>query len=220
MPLSSYVLISFDVDGTIFREPALRRAAHGLGIAQKWELIDEMYDRKRISLRDRLESHYRLLQGIDVSDILREVSKVAVISNVQETVEKLQGHGMQVILLTDLPDFLCSYLVERFGFNGYVASKVLVKDRIVTSDIEPLPDKRLGLRKYCAWLSISLSKCVHVGDGSNDVPVFRVVGHSIALNSKLERVRRSASRVLNTEDLLDVYSYLASLDRSKPIVSR
>ncbi len=205
-------MVSFDVDGTIFRKPALRQAAQALGVGQKWDSLDEMYDHKRISLRERLESHYKLLQGLRLADILREVSKIEVIKNVRETVEKLQGHRIRVALLTDLPDFLCSYLVERFGFEGYIASKVGVKGGIISDEIEPLHDKRLGLRKYCSWLSIPLSRCVHVGDGLNDVPVFRVVRYSIALNSRVGKVNASASYHITTEDLLDVYRHLGSVN--------
>ena len=153
-------------------------------------------------------SQYKLLQGMKLADILREVSKVEVIKNVRETVEKLQGHRIRVVLLTDNPDFLCAYLIERFGFEGYVGSKVGIKDGIVTSEIEPLPDKKLGLRKYCAWLSVPLSRCVHVGDWVNDIPVFRVVRHSVALNAKTEKVKTSASYHMETDDLLDVYHHL------------
>jgi phosphoserine phosphatase len=120
------------------------------------------------------------------------------------------GLGLSVILCTDNPDFLCQYLVEQFGFRGFVSSKVAVKNGLITDDIEPLPDKRLGIRKYCAWMSIPLSKTVHVGDGLNDVPVFRVVGYSIALNTSLEKVRRAASHQMETDDLLDVYKHIQS----------
>jgi len=154
-----------------------------------------------------------------LEDVLREVSKVDVIGNVRETVVKLQGHGLGVILLTDNPDFLCAYLVERMGFNGYVASKVTVKEGIITDEILSLPDKRDGLRKYCNWLSISVKKCIHVGDWLNDIPVFRVVGHSIALNSKFEKVKGAASYVLNTDNLLDVYNHLITLDQVKPALA-
>ncbi len=95
-------------------------------------------------------------------------------------------------------------------FRGFVSSKVAVKNGVITDDIEPLPDKRLGIRKYCAWMSIPLSKTVHVGDGLNDVPVFRVVGHSIALNTSLEKVKRAASHQMETDDLLDVYKHIQS----------
>ncbi len=208
---SRFSLVTFDVDGTIFRKPALKQAAQALGIGQKWDYLDEMYDHKRISLRERLESHYKLLHSLQLADILREVSKVEVIKNVRETVEKLQGHRIRIALLTDLPDFVCSYLAERFGFEGYVASKVAIKGGMISDEIEPLHDKRLGLRKYCSWLSLPLSRCVHVGDGLNDVPVFRIVRYSIALNSRVGKVNASASRQMRTDDLLDVYRHLGSV---------
>src|SRR5439155_21536664 len=169
-----------------------------------------MYDKKRITLGQCLARLYKLLVGMSVQDILREVSKVEMMRNVRETVDKLLGQGLQVILTTDNPDFLCQYLLEHFGFNGFVSSKVAVKNGVISDDIEPLPDKRLGIRKYCAGMSIPLSKVVNVGDGLNDLPVFRVVGYSIALNTSLEKVRRAASYQMETDDLLDVYKHIQS----------
>ncbi len=201
-------MVSFDVDGTIFRKAALTQASRSLGIGEKWDSLEEMFLHQRINKRELLTSQYKLLQGMKLTDILQAVSKVEVIKNVRETVEKLQGHGIRVVLLTDNPDFLCGYLIERFGFEGYVGSKVGVKDGIVTSEIEPLPDKRLGLRKYAAWTGIPLSRCAHVGDWINDVPVFRVVRYSVALNARTEKVKASASYHMETDDLIDVYKHL------------
>ncbi len=153
-----------------------------------------------------------------VTDVLSEVSKIDVIAGIRETVVKLQGHGLGVILLTDNPDFLCAYLVERFGFNGYVASKVPVVDGRIASEIQSMPDKRDGLRKYCAWMSISVKKCIHVGDWTNDVPVFRIVGHSVALNSKSEKVRKVALKALDTDNLLKSYNSLLSIGPDRPAI--
>lgn len=203
-------MVSFDVDKTLFRKPALTTAARNLGIGDRWDSVDQLYEKKRISLGQALTGQYQLLVGMRLADILREVSKVEMMKNVREAVEKLLGQGLQVILTTDNPDFLCQYLVERFGFNGFVASKVATKDGLVTDEIEALPDKRLGIRKYCAWMSIPLSKVVHVGDGLNDVPVFRVVAYSIALNSELDKVNRTASHRMKTDNLLDVYEHVRS----------
>ncbi len=203
-------MVSFDVDGTIFRKAALTHAAQALGISEKWNALHEMYHHKRITLRECLSSEYKLLQGMKLADVYREISKVDVIKNIRETVQKLQGHQIHVILLTDNPDFLCAYLLERFGFEGYVSSKVGVKDGIISGEIEPLPDKRLGLRKYAAWMKLPLSRCAHVGDWVNDIPVFRVVRYSVALNAKTEKVKASASYHLETDDLLDVYKHLTS----------
>jgi len=210
MKTPKFVMVSFDVDKTLFRQPALTQAARGLGIGKKWDAIDQMYHRQRITLRQGLLQQFQLLVGMKLSDVLAEVSKVPMIRNIREAVDKLLGLGLSVILCTDNPDFLCQYLVEQFGFRGFVSSKVAVKNGVIIDDIEPLPDKRLGIRKYCAWMSIPLSKTVHVGDGLNDVPVFRVVGYSIALNTNLEKVRKAASHQIETDDLLDVYKHIQS----------
>jgi HAD superfamily phosphoserine phosphatase-like hydrolase len=210
MKTPKFVEVSFDVDKTLFRQPALTQAARGLGIGKKWDAIDEMYHRKRITLRQALLQQFQLLVGMKLVDVLAEVSKVPMMRNIREAVDKLLGLGLSVILCTDNPDFLCQYLVEQFGFRGFVSSKVAVKNGVITDDIEPLPDKRLGIRKYCAWMSIPLSKTVHVGDGLNDVPVFRVVGYSIALNTSLEKVRKAASYHMETDDFLDVYKHIQS----------
>jgi phosphoserine phosphatase len=204
-------MVSFDVDGTIFRKAALTHSARALGIGEKWDALDDMYHRKRITLRECLISQYKLLEGMKLVDVYREVSKVEVIKNVRETVEKLQGHRIRVILLTDNPDFLCAYLIERFGFEGYIGSKVGIRNGIVTGEIETLPDKRLGLRKYCAWTGIPPSRCAHVGDWINDIPVFRIVRYSIALNAKGPTIKAAASHSVDTDDLLDVYKHLQTI---------
>jgi phosphoserine phosphatase len=210
MKTPKLVTVSFDVDKTLYRQPALTMAARGLGIGKKWDGIDQMYHRQRITLRQGLLQQFQLLVGMKLVDVLAEVSKVPMMRNIREAVDKFLGLGLSVILCTDNPDFLCQYLVEQFGFRGFVSSKVAVKNGVITDDIEPLPDKRLGIRKYCAWMSIPLSKTVHVGDGLNDVPIFRVVGYSIALNTSLEKVRKAASHQIETDNLLDVYKHIQS----------
>ena len=211
MTIRKFIMVSFDVDKTLFRQPALTAAARALGIGERWDALDEMYERGRMSIGQCLLSQYKLLVGMRLEDILAQVSRVEMIQSIRETVDKLLGLGLQVVLTTDNPDFLCQYLVELFGFNGFIASKVAVKNGTITDDIEPLPDKRLGMRKYCAWMSIPLSKVVHVGDGLNDVPVFRVVGYSIALNTDLDKVRRTASHEMKTNNLMHVYNHIQSI---------
>ena len=218
MAARKFVMVSFDVDKTLFRKPAMTTAAQALGIGDRWNALHEMEEKKRITKGQCLLSQFKLLVGMSLQAILQEVSQLEMIQNIRETVDKLLGLGLQVILTTDNPDFLCQYLVERFGFNGFVSSKVAVKNGVVTDEIEPLPDKRLGIRKYCAWMSVPLSKVVHVGDGPNDVPIFRVVGYSIAINTDIEKVRKAAAYRIETDDLLDVYKHIRSVIGPSPSI--
>src|SRR5207245_2682410 len=211
MKTPKFVEISFDVDKTLYRQPALTQAARGLGIGKKWDAIDQMYHRQRITLRQGLLQQFQLMVGMKLVDVLAEVSKVPMMRNIREAVDKLLGLGLSVILCTDNPDFLCQYLVEQFGFRGFVSSKVAVKNGVIIDDIEPLPDKRLGIRKYCAWMSIPLSKTVHVGDGLNDVPVFRVVGYLLDLNTSFMKDKEAYSLEIYTKHVIEVYQSFHSI---------
>src|SRR5205809_6721656 len=171
MKTPKFVMVSFDVDKTLFRQPGLTEATRGLGVGKKWDAIDEMYERKRITLRQALLQQYQLLVGMKLAEVLAEVSKVPMMRNIREAIDKLLGLGLSVILCTDNPDFLCQYLVEQFGFRGFVSSKVAVKNGVIIDDIEPLPDKRLGIRENCAWMCIPMCKTDQLGDGVNDVHV-------------------------------------------------
>src|SRR3989442_1812542 len=114
MKTPKFVQVSFDVDKTLFRQPALTQAARGLGIRKKWDAVDEMYERKRITLRQALMQQFQLFVGMRLEAVLAEVSKVPIMRNILETVAKFLGRGLSVILCTSNPDFLCHYTAEQF----------------------------------------------------------------------------------------------------------
>src|SRR2546430_12269450 len=142
MKTPKFVEVSFDVDKTLFRQPALTQAVRGLGIGKKWDAIDEMYHRKRITLRQALLQQFQLLVGMKLVDVLAEVSKVPMMRNIREAVDKVLGLGLLVILFTDNSDFFCQFLVGQFVVRGFVSSKVAVKNGVITDGIEPLPDQK------------------------------------------------------------------------------
>src|SRR5437870_13548144 len=113
-------MVSFDVDKTLFRKPALTTVARALGIGERWDGLDEMEQKKRITIGQCLARQYELLVGIKLQDVLREVSKVDMMRNICETVDELVGQDLQVILITDNTDFLCDYLDDYFGCIVYV----------------------------------------------------------------------------------------------------
>src|SRR5260370_17953662 len=106
MKAPKFVEISFDVDKTLYRQPALTQAARGLGIGKKWDAIDQMYHRQRITLRQSLLQQFQLLVGMKLADVLAEVSKAPMMRNIREAVDKLLGLGLSVTLSTATPHFL------------------------------------------------------------------------------------------------------------------
>src|SRR2546425_13375170 len=103
MKTPKFVMVSFDVDKTLFRQPALTQAVRGLGIGKKRDAIDEMDHRKRITLRQALLQQFQLLVGMKLVDVLAEVSRVPMMRNIREAGCKLLGLGLAVILGADDP---------------------------------------------------------------------------------------------------------------------
>src|SRR2546426_469861 len=59
-------MVSFDVDKTLFRKPALTTVARALGIGERWDGLDEMEQKKRITIGQCLARQYELLVGMKV----------------------------------------------------------------------------------------------------------------------------------------------------------
>ena len=53
-----------------------------------------------------------------------------------------------------------------------------------------------------------LSEIAFVGDGKNDIPVFSVVGLSIAFNPETEEVANAASVVVRDKDLHEILPFI------------
>src|SRR5207249_10297194 len=112
-------MVSFDVDKTLYSKPGLTTVARALGIGERWDGLDEIEKKKRITTGQCLARQYKLLAGMKLQHVLREVSKVEMMRNIRATVDKLVGEGLQVIVSTDNPDHLGPSLVQHFGLNGF-----------------------------------------------------------------------------------------------------
>ena len=70
---------------------------------------------------------------------------------------------------------------------------------VIKSNFEDF-DKPLFVRAYAERFGFSLSQCVAVGDSRSDIPLFKEVGLSVALNAT-EQARAEADLSLSTNDL-------------------
>jgi len=88
---------------------------------------------------------------------------------------------------------------ERIRTREQLAALDLEK---VYSDVSSLEfsakgiDKGTGLVSLCETLGVSPSECIAVGDGDNDLPMFRAAGLGVAMGNAAEHVKTAADRVV------------------------
>ena len=68
----------------------------------------------------------------------------------------------------------------------------------------------LVLQGQSALKGVQLQECIAVGDGENDIPLFREVGYSIAFHPLTEEIAKSANTSVTNGGLLEVMSIILS----------
>jgi len=115
-----------------------------------------------------------------------------------ELVEYAQAQGYVVALITGSLDLFAQTLAERLGVTHWYANSTLKwSDDGALVDFDYARDqaarKLKHLREFAEAIGVNVRDCVIVGDGHNDVDMFRASGHGIAFGPASEGLR-SVSR--------------------------
>lgn len=191
-------LVTFDLDGTLLEGTAFQAVAEGEGFAETVEAIDERYFAGEIGLEECFWETWEHVKGLPVErcrEHVRQAPGVGVAS-LAGAVDALHEQGVDAGILTDQPDVLAEAFAEA-GLDHVLASPTQVRDGRITGEIDARFDKRAHLEDFLEDAGVPPGRVGHVGNGSNDVPVFEVVGRSVAANPDDEAVARAADAVVD-----------------------
>jgi len=201
-------VVSFDLDGTLLEGTVFEAVARGAGFLEELEEYDRQFREGRLSLEETFWVEYRYLVGLPLKDVERWLEAAPWLSGIPETVETLREHGHRVVVLTDNPSYMAEF-PTRWGFQHAIASPAAVVDGRITETVKPAFDKLENFRAWCDAQGISITRCAHVGNDFNDIPIFQAVGRSVAVNPTTPEVARAAQHALR--DVRDLRVTLPAL---------
>ena len=114
----------------------------------------------------------------------RVLSQYTYMPHAQMVVAALQARGYRVAINSGAMDILVSMVADQLGVALWRASNHFIfDDHDMLCQIDA-PDndaaaKLQQLRELAAEQQVSLSDCLVVGDGSNDVPLFAATGNGV-----------------------------------------
>jgi len=173
-------LVTLDLDGTLLPgDTTFAAILRDHGHADFAQETDQAYFDGRMSLEECFWAQWAKVQPLSLADLHRSLRKAAWLPGIGEGVRRLKEGGVRVALLTDQPS-TCTDFLGRWGLTDAICSPVAVKEGKQVS-IEARFDKLANLRRRLAEWGIPEGKVCHVGNGTNDIPVFHAVGGSVAV---------------------------------------
>lgn len=197
-------LVTLDLDGTLLRSTVFQIVGRELGHGDYVRYVDELYFQGTIGLEAAFYAEYPLFLGEPVDRIHAALEAGDWVADIEETVSAIRERGHEVWVLTDQPDWAVSYL-ERFGIEEGVCTRTSRwADERVGAAVDIKFDKTSALRKELADADVDPGSVTHVGNGANDVPVFGIVGGSVAFNPSTPAVSQAAQASIEADSLAPV----------------
>lgn len=182
--------MTLDLDGTLLpRDTTFAAILRDHGKAAEVESSDREYVEGRLSLEDCFWQQWAWVQPLTLADLHRSLRKARWLAGIAEGVARIRAAGLRACVLTDQPS-TCTDFLGRWGLTEAICSPVMVKDGKQVS-IDGRFDKLANLRRRLAEWGIPEWRVCHVGNGTNDIPVFQAVGGSVAVFDDA-RVRSAA----------------------------
>jgi phosphoserine phosphatase len=208
---TAFPVVVFDLDGTLLRGTTVSLLlAQWLGRGEEIAELERAFHAHEISNSVIADTSAAWLAGCRTADAWQVLADGPWINGMTETLQTLGDAGVSLLLGTITWRGAAEMLRERHGFAAVSGTEMAANDGVLSGVVSRYFDEHDKLRfveKWCAQNGFSMSQVAAIGDSRSDVPLFRRVGMSIALNATPD-ARAAATRSLDTDDLRDVLALL------------
>lgn len=208
-------LIVFDMDSTLIDAESIDELARAAGVVDKVSVVTEKAMNGDIDYNQALKDRVILLKGLKLETAQEAMRSMKLMPGAEELVKHVKSLGFKTAMLSGGFTLSTDRVGELLGID-YVYSNVLaVKDGYLTGEVSgPMTDncsKEVVFEKIAKEIGFETSDCIVVGDGANDICLFKRAGCAIAFNPK-PILRQYADEVVTQKDLRAIIPIIDSLD--------
>ena len=200
-------VVAFDLDGTLLRGTSVSMClAQAMGYGESLRDLERRYASGAISNREVAEHTAPWFTGVAPSEVGAMLMTAPWMAGVHETVSALRAEGVHVLLATVTWKFAADEVARRFGFEATSGTVMDIIAGRLTGQVARHCDefdKCDFVRLWCQERAVNLQVVMAVGDSRSDLPLFSVVGRSVAINATPD-ARAAADETIDTDDLRDV----------------
>ena len=215
-------MIVFDMDSTLIDAETIDELAKAAGVGEEVAEITRRAMNGEMDYGEALRKRVLLLKGLSVKRAVEATMRIRYNPGAEELVCRVKSLGYITAMISGGFTLSADRVGEELGMD-YVYSNELVVDRgVLTGEVRgPLLEhdsKMKVLMQIAKQEGVDYRRCIVIGDGANDIQLFKKAGYRIAFNSK-PVLQKYADVVVEGNDLRKVIPIIEALDSAMRLES-
>jgi phosphoserine phosphatase len=195
-------MITIDLDGTLLpNDTAFAAILRANGEADFVADSDKRFFANELSLEDCFKEQWGKVRELSLASMHRALRKANWLAGIADTVREWSAEE-DVMILTDQPSTVTDFL-GRWGLRALCSPVTVLEGEQINIDMRF--DKWANLNSYLQQESIDPQSVTHIGNGANDVPVWKKVGKSIAVFAPTEVAKHADVNLGEITNLADIH---------------
>jgi phosphoserine phosphatase len=200
-------LAIFDFDSTLMDGETIDFLAKELGLEDKVAAITERAMAGELDFFDSLVERVSLLKGLDVNLVNNICQNLPLINGAKETIESLKSQGFMVACFSggfrNATEPICKSLGIDADFSNYLHERDGKLTGLVGGEMMFSDSKGKMVTRLQKLLNVKQEQTLVVGDGANDISMFKHAGVSVAFCAK-PILKEAATDIVDIKDLTEV----------------
>ena len=181
-------LAVFDFDSTLMDGETLEFLAEQIGIKNEVKEITDRAMRGELDFFESLQYRVSLLKGLTVETVNQICESLPVMNGAEEVISGLKDKGYKVVCFSGGFKNATVPFVEKLGLDADFSNILHSKDGVLTGFVggEMMFNDSKGemLKRLQRVLGISPEETLVIGDGANDLSMFKYASKRVAFCAK------------------------------------
>jgi len=204
-------LAVFDFDSTLMDGETIDFLAEPLGLKDKVAAITEMAMRGELDFFESLIMRVKLLEGLEEEKVNEICHNLPYMNGAKEVINELKKRGIKVVVFSGGFRNATSYAKNILGFDADFSNILHSKNGRLTGLVggEMMFSHSKGdmLNRLQSILNIGKEETMVVGDGANDLSMFKYADTKVAFCAK-EVLKKEANIIINEKDLRKILDFI------------
>ncbi len=197
-------LAVFDFDSTLMDGETLEFLAEQIGIKNEVKEITDRAMRGELDFFESLQYRVSLLKGLTVETVNQICESLPVMNGAEEVISGLKDKGYKVVCFSGGFKNATVPFVEKLGLDADFSNILHSKDGVLTGFVggEMMFNDSKGemLKRLQRVLGISPEETLVIGDGANDLSMFKYASKRVAFCAK-PVLKEKANIIIEEKDL-------------------